>query len=147
MPQIERDYVDTGEVTLAFRHLPLTSLHPDALKAAEAAECAGRQDHFWEMHDALFSDPTNLGVPALKERAHNLNLDETAFNSCLEGVGTIRVRQDASGARQIGINSTPTFLIGTRDSDGRVKVQQRLAGAKPAAEFAAVLDPLIASAR
>src|SRR6185436_20936742 len=50
-PQVQREYVDTGKVRYVFRHTPIERIHPQAMKAAEAAECAGTQGKFWEMHD------------------------------------------------------------------------------------------------
>lgn len=55
LPQIMKDYIDTGKVKLVYKHFPLISIHPNAQKAAEAAECAGEQGKFWEMHDAMFN--------------------------------------------------------------------------------------------
>ena len=62
MPDIVRDYVDSGKVLLSFHHLPLTALHPRAEAAAVAAECAGAQGKFWEMHDKLFASWSSQGL-------------------------------------------------------------------------------------
>ena len=56
LPELKAKYIDTGQVLLAFRHLPLDRIHPRARPAAEAAECASRQGKFWRFHDLLFAD-------------------------------------------------------------------------------------------
>mgnify|MGYP003967414105 FL=1 len=65
MPQIMENYVDTGKVNYVFRDFPL-SFHADAQKAAEAAECAGEQDMYWDMHDILFENSNALDIDSLK---------------------------------------------------------------------------------
>lgn len=57
LPRIVSEYVDTGKAFFAFRHLPLEAIHPHARRAAEAAECARRQDRFWTVHDTIFRSP------------------------------------------------------------------------------------------
>jgi protein-disulfide isomerase len=142
-PEIDRRYVQTGKVLMAFRHLPLNN-HRHAQKAAEAAECAGQQGRFWEMHDALFEHQEALDLTSLRVRAQKLGLNRKKFDSCLEGQMAEKVRADLSTARVLSISGTPTFLIGTREPDGRVKVAQRLRGAQRLGEFQKALDGLLA---
>lgn len=144
LAQIDKEYVAPGKLLLAFRHLPL-NIHPHALRAGEAAACAARQTKFWEMHDALFADSAPLTDEGLIARAKRLGMDLTAFNACLKGVGTISVRQDASQARELGISSTPTFLLGQNQADGNIKVMQRLSGAAPFASFKRAIDSVLTS--
>lgn len=140
-----REYVDTGRVLLAFRHLPLDQIHPLARKAAEAAECAGRQGKFWEMHDRLFIDPTKLSITDLHAHAATVGLQGNAFERCLAGEAADRVTQDVAEAARLQVYGTPGFLIGTMTSDGRVRVTDRLSGAQPIQAFKAILDRLLAS--
>src|SRR5262245_2735820 len=70
LPVVERDYIAPGRVLLVFKHLPLRSIHPAALPAAQAAECAGAQGRFWPMHDRLFQVSPALDRKTLLERAH-----------------------------------------------------------------------------
>lgn len=142
--QLDDAYISTGKILFAFRNLPLTNLHPDALKAAEAGQCAARQGKFWEMHDLLFEAPHNLKEPSLLERARKLRLDIAAFETCLKGSGTVPVRQEMSAARALRITGTPTFLIGTLQADGNVKVTHRMSGFQSFAAFQDVLEPLLA---
>ncbi len=99
-------------VALVYRHLPLTDLHPFALPAAQAAEAAGAQGKFWEMHDALFENQGMLDEDALPAMASNLGLDAQRFARELdEGVHRARVEADAAQAAALGAHSTPTFFI------------------------------------
>jgi protein-disulfide isomerase len=102
-----------NEVRLVFRNRPLPELHPDAVMAARAAVCAGRQDKFWEMHDAMFGDQSALGEAALKDTAARLGLDRQRFDSCLDDArGTLQALSvDNQAANELGINSTPYFFI------------------------------------
>jgi protein-disulfide isomerase len=102
-----------------FRHFPLATAHPHAQHAAEAAEVAGAQGKFWEMHDVLFENQSALDDPDLAEYAEALGLDLDQFVRELTGhVHAAHVREDfLSGARS-GVNGTPTFFInGTRHDD------------------------------
>jgi protein-disulfide isomerase len=144
-PELLSRYVETGRVLFVFRNLPLDRIHPDALRAAEAAECAHRQGKFWEMHDRLFADPRRLGIEELEVRAINIGLDTPTFKRCFGGAGTVRVRQDLSSGRQMGLSSTPVFFIG-RSLGGEVTVTHRVAGAQPLEAFASILDSLLAEA-
>jgi protein-disulfide isomerase len=101
-----------GQVALVYRHLPLADLHPFATAAAEAAEAAGAQGKFWEMHDALFENQGMLDEDALPALASNLGLDAQRFARELdEGKHSARVEADARQADALGASSTPTFFI------------------------------------
>lgn len=99
-------------MTLVFRHLPLTDLHPFAGPAAQAAEAAGAQGKFWEMHDALFENQGMLDEDALPAMAASLQLDADRFRSELEGgQHSARVESDVRAAHAAGASGTPTFFI------------------------------------
>lgn len=99
-------------VALVYRHLPLNDLHPFAEPAAEAAEAAGAQGKFWEMHDALFENQDMLDEDALPALASSLGLDAQRFASELkDGKHADRVEQQAEEARALGARGTPTFFI------------------------------------
>jgi len=99
-------------VALVYRHLPLTDLHPFAAPAALAAEAAGAQNKFWEMHDALFENQGMLDEDALPPIAASLGLDAQRFER-EQGDGThrARVEADARQAGALGARGTPTFFI------------------------------------
>ena len=145
LPALEAKYVCTGRLLVAFRHLPLPN-HPFALKAGQASECAGNQGKFWQMHDLLFKDPSQLDDASLRSHARTLRLDGNRFDDCLAGRMEEKVRTDALQARSLRVSSTPTFFIGALQADGRVKVVQRLSGAQPAAAFESAIASITADA-
>jgi protein-disulfide isomerase len=142
LPTIQKQYVDTGKVLLAFRELPL-DIHPFARKAAEGALCAGRQGKFWLFHDALFADQQALDTPSLRGHAVRLGLDAKAFDECLGGQTAAVVAADRQNADSFGISGTPTWFVGTVVGPRRVKVAERFSGALPIAQFQGRLDELL----
>jgi protein-disulfide isomerase len=107
------------QLRFVFRNFPITNLHPHAEHAAEAAEAAGAQKHFWEMHDALFEHQNALDDRHLSSYAAAIGLDVARFDRELSGhVQTKRVREDFSSGVRSGVNGTPTFFInGIRHDD------------------------------
>ena len=106
-------------IRFAFRNFPLTTIHPHAERAAEAAEAAGAQGRFWEMHDCLFENQHALEDEDLLGYAALVGLDIPRFVRDLrEGRYLNRIREDfLSGARS-GVNGTPTFFINGVRHDG-----------------------------
>ncbi len=101
-----------GRLRFVFRHLPLPDVHPHAPLAAEAAEAAGAQGKFWEMHDLLFRNQDKLLARDLERYAAELGLDVERFARDLrDGRLRPRVAQDAEGADAAGVVGTPTFFI------------------------------------
>ncbi len=101
-----------GELCFVFRHFPLTRVHPHAERAAEAAEAAGAQGRFWQMHDLLFENQDALEDADLLSYARMLGLDLARFALELDnGVYTARVRADFLSGVRSGVNGTPTFFI------------------------------------
>jgi len=142
-PELQKEYLDTGKVQLAFRHLPLDQIHPNARKAAEAAECAGKQGKFWEMHDAMFVDPKRLSQMDIQGYAAATGLRKVDFDRCLAGEATARVAEDVAEAMRLQVYGTPAFLVGTVESDGRLRVLERMSGAQQIGSFRTVLDRLL----
>jgi len=145
-PQVERDYVSAGKIRYVFRHYPLERIHPRALKAAEAGECAHQQGKFWEMHTRLFANQQALAESDLVKSAEALGLNSAAFQQCLAGRTTERIRHDQADGSRAGISGTPMFFLGTTMTDGKVHVLRKLSGAKPYAAFKAAIDEMLASA-
>jgi protein-disulfide isomerase len=121
--------------------MPLQEIHPQAVMAAESAECARQQGKFWQMHDALFVDQ-RLDEATLVEKAQLNGVDLDQFSECVRGEGGIRVRQDLAAARALGLAVTPTFLIG-RDVGGAVKVEQILTGVRGVDVFISAIESVL----
>jgi protein-disulfide isomerase len=95
-----------------FRNFPLTQIHPNAQNAAEAAESAGAQNKFWDMHDCLFEHQQALGVEHLVQYATMLGLDLNQFVYDLSNhVHSPRIREDFLSGVRSGVNGTPTFTL------------------------------------
>jgi protein-disulfide isomerase len=102
-----------------FRNFPLSVVHPHAESAAEAAEFAGSQGKFWEMHDLLLESQDRLGRILYLELALKLELPVDALREALEsGTYRPRVRADFTGGIRSGVKGTPTFFINGRRYDG-----------------------------
>jgi protein-disulfide isomerase len=108
------------DVRFAFRHFPLTQVHPFALDAALAAEAAGAQGRFWQMHDLLFEHQDQLGRNGLIALAKALGLDLDRFShDVTERTFEPKVRRDFMSGVRSGVNGTPTFFInGVRHNGG-----------------------------
>lgn len=141
-PTLRRELVATGKVRWVFKNFALEEIHPDASAAAVAAACGGEQGHFWEMHDLLFGvnllpfvvEP--LSADTFLRAASNLNLSMAGFERCLkQGDADERVRSDREAAEQIGIQGTPTFLLGITVGASRVEVADVIPGSLSAVDF------------
>jgi protein-disulfide isomerase len=142
-PVLKRQYIDTGRLFWVFRHLPLKSAHPMAETAARAAHCASEVGSFWQLHGLLFEQAT-LDVGIVKDAMRRAGIASGFSEDCLTKQSTQRrIEEDLRSAAELAVSSTPTFMIGTRQPDGRVRIVQRLHGAQPPRRFAEVLDTLI----
>jgi len=112
MEQVMDEY--EGQVRRVWVHFPLTSIHPHAMKASEATECAGEQGKFWEMHDIIFENQTAMTVDNLKSYAKNIGLSSSEFDTCLDDSKySSKVQQHMQAAQSAGITGTPgTFVNG-----------------------------------
>ena len=112
----------------AFRNFPLANMHPHAEHAAEAAEAAGAEDRFWEMHDLLFEHQSALEDEDLAQYASSLGLDaDRLISQVLAGAHTARIREDVQGGARSGVNGTPTFFINGVRYDGEPEVDALVA--------------------
>lgn len=115
--RIQAQYKD--QVKFVFRDLPLSSIHPNAQKAAEAAQCAHEQGKFDQYHDRLFLNQNRLSVTDLKNHAAAINLDTQRFDNCLDsGEYEEEVLSDAADALAAGASGTPTFFFNGNRVDG-----------------------------
>ncbi len=138
-PEIDSLYIATGKVRWAFVNFPLTSVHDNALAAAEVALCAARQNAFWRVHDLLYQHQ-DVWAPLKQPEAFFLTLADSAKISrpallaCVQSPATREtLQQEAEGATRSGANSTPSFYI-----EGGL-----LTGAQPMPIFRQVLDSII----
>ena len=141
---MERDYIQTGKVKYVSRDLPLESIHPLAMKAAEATHCAGDQGKYWEMHDRLFANQRELARPDLSKHAQALGLDMAAFDQCVDtGKSAARIRKDMAEAQSLQVNGTPTFFLGLTDPNGSQVKGVRMTGAQPYQTFKDAIERLL----
>lgn len=138
LKQVKEEYGD--DITFQFRNFPLTQIHPNAMAAHRAAEAAGKQGKFFEMHDLMYEnqdswsplpDPTSI----FEGFAKQLNLDIAVFNSDVaseEVAATINA--DIKAGQEAGANSTPTFVING----------QKIENPKSLDEFKRLIDEAIA---
>ncbi len=109
------------EVTLVYKHFPLTQIHPEALPAATAAWAANKQGKFWEYHDALFANQAKLGEIFYLETANNLKLDIKKFTADRK-IAEAEIVKDFQLGRKLGIEGTPTFIINGESISGAATV-------------------------
>jgi protein-disulfide isomerase len=120
-----------GQIKLVYRDFPISSIHPAAQRAAEAAHCAGEQGKFWEFHDVLYDKQADIPTMDFREQAAALGLDAAAFQACLEdGRHRQTVARHYADGLKAGVSGTPAFFI-----NGRL-----LSGAQPLEAFKAVID-------
>jgi protein-disulfide isomerase len=130
---------DFGDVRYVWRHLPLSDVHPHAQLAAEAAEAAGEQGAFWEMHDLLLDHQDRLGAGDVVGYAEELGLDVERFADQLrDHAGAARVAEDVDSADLSGVSGTPTFFINGRRHYGAYDIDTLTAAVRTARARAAV---------
>jgi protein-disulfide isomerase len=143
-PQIDTEYISTGKIQYVFIDYPIEQLHPEAFKAHEAANCAGDQGKYWEMHARLFAQPTrDLGL--LLSQAPSLGLDGGKLRACLDSNKYAKpVRDSVERMEQLGIDSTPTFLLGVTPAAGQpMRIVKVVKGAVPFTEFKKAIDSVL----
>lgn len=140
-PRIRKEYIDTGKVKLVFRDFPIVQIHPEALLASMAVDCAGEQHKYWEYHDKVFREQYNKGddlvrfkAADLKKWAKDIKLDPAGFDQCLDSEKyRNEVLKDKADGDAVSVQGTPTFFI-----NGHV-----IGGAQPYPAFKAVIDDLL----
>jgi protein-disulfide isomerase len=147
LPQIEKEYIETGKLKYVYADFPLESIHPKALKAHEAANCAGDQGKYWDMHGLIFENRSAMEPDDFRKHAGSLGLDMTKFNTCLDsGMYTDEVRKDMAEGRKAGVRGTPTFFLGlTGDDENKVKVTKIIRGARSFPAFKEAIEGLLST--
>ena len=122
-------------ITVVFRHFPVRSSHPRAWPAACAAEAAGRQGRFWEMHDLLFADQARLEDPHLWDRARSLGLDLERFDADRRSDDVrAHVKVDFRSGVRAGVVTTPAVFAwrdGQADPVDRADLDRRFGAGSP----------------
>ena len=140
---LDKEYVQTGKVRLAYLNYPLTSIHRNARASAEAAMCASVQNKFWPLHDALFASQARWEgavdpMPAFDSLAVAAGVNPVAWRSCMTSHATgPLIDADRDRSKSAGVQSTPTFFVGDR----------KLEGAYPADSFRVAIEAALAKAR
>ena len=107
------------DLKFVFRNFPLSEIHPDAFTAAVAAEAAGLQDKYWEMHDIIFENQQALDLESLFPYAKAIGLDVKRFkNDIQKNELANKVEQDFESGIRSGVNGTPSFFINGRKYNG-----------------------------
>ena len=138
-PDLRDVVIDSRQLRHAIFNFPL-EMHPRARPAAAAAECAGRQGRFWEMHDRLFAEDKKLSMDDFLNSGEDIGLDVNAFSRCLMSDAHLQITSDVAEARRLGVSATPTFFVGRIASDGSgVVLTKRIRGLLSAAELRNVI--------
>jgi len=128
--KLKQKYIDTGLVKFVYRDFPFT-FHKYAQKSAEAAECAGEQDKYYEMHDKLFILGVEGGINEYKKYAEDLGLNSSEFNECLDsGKMAVETNKDMLDGQLAGVTGTPAFFINGVN----------IVGNQPISEFEKIID-------
>lgn len=141
-PIIKEAYVKTGKLRYVYRDYPLP-FHKEAEKAHEAANCAGEQGKYWEMHDRIFGNQAQMQVQNLRESAEALGVNMLAFNACLDsGKYADEIKKDIEDGNKAGVQGTPTFILGQTRETGEVE-GPLIRGAQPTDNFKKEIDRLL----
>ncbi len=140
---LDKEYVQTGKVRLAYLNFPIASLHPNAHAASEAAMCASVQGKFWELHSSLFNTQDKWAkqqqpMATFDSLARASGVELTAWRSCMTShAANPLIDADRSRSSAAGVQSTPTFFVGDR----------KIEGAYPVDSFRVAIDQALAKAR
>ncbi|MDH5751165.1 MAG: DsbA family protein [Deltaproteobacteria bacterium] len=144
LPQIKKNYIDTGKLRLVVMDLPLTRIHPMAFKAAQGTLCAAEQGKFFQMSDALFQVSNKLDLQAITAAALKVGLDGKDFSDCINSERhNDRVEESLKLAVSKGFSGTPSFLLGT-SGENQVQQAQKLIGAQPYSVFEKAIEAALA---
>ena len=150
-PMVLNGYITPGKVLATFWNLPLPGLHPMAIKAAAAAECAGRQGLFWPVHDLLFGVEDDqrwkedwLSEASVQAHLRVARVDLRQFEDCYPAAGAAVVQKDLERAESFGVTGTPTLFLGRMQPDHSLKVLRIVKGVTTAAGMKQILDDIFA---
>jgi len=111
-PELKKQYIDTGKVRFISRDYPL-SFHQHAMKAAQAAHCAGDQGKFWQLKDALMANSARLTPELITSLVRDTGIDMGKFQACMDEEKHLpEIKEEIAAANAVGINGTPSFVVG-----------------------------------
>jgi protein-disulfide isomerase len=152
MPEIVKNFVDTGKAIYVFRDLPLSFHEPNATEQATALQCVFSEygsKKYYELADKIFETTTSnkgLAKDKLVEIMYASGVDQGKFNDCFNNQKTLaEVQKDAADAAKAGISGTPGFVVGVLDKDGNVD-GVKISGAVPYANFQSTIEEQLARA-
>jgi protein-disulfide isomerase len=120
-----------NQVTLVYKFLPLTQIHPEAMSSAKAAWAAGQQGKFWEFHNALFENQQKLGEPLYVATAKALNLDLKRFDQDRNSqAASAAIQKDVEMAEKLGVTGTPFVVMNDQVISGGVQLDNLEAALK-----------------
>ncbi len=143
LPLLLENYIDSGKVKLVYRDFPIQNIHPNAMPAAVAAECADEQGKYWQYHDKLFENQnqwakleTTEAVEIFSQYSVEIDLNQEQFETCLtSGKYVNEIRNDLNDGREYGVTGTPGFFVGSDDL-GFVELK----GAQPFESFKKIIE-------
>ncbi|MGB7292085.1 MAG: thioredoxin domain-containing protein [Thermodesulfobacteriota bacterium] len=144
LPSLEKEYITTGKVRLVFRDYPL-EFHKNALPAAIAANCAGEQGKYWEVHDFLFENPNKLDTASILSSTVELNLNHEKFEQCVnDKTKETEINKDFQEGQLYGVRGTPSFFIGKTEDNENEMTGVYIRGAQPFQVFKTEIDKFLA---
>ena len=150
LPELKKEFIDTGKVRFVYRDMPIKQLHPLAMEKSLAANCArdqGGDQSYYNYHDEIFARTTakedTLVKDELKQIAADLGYNTGQFNECLDTAKyNNEVNTDMADAIKIEAFGTPSFVVGASNSDGSVE-GELIEGAMPYAQFRLIIEGIL----
>jgi protein-disulfide isomerase len=137
--KIDEEYISKGKVKLVFRDYPLP-FHKKAIPAAVAANCAGEQGKYWEVHDFLFENPGKLDAASVISSSAGIGLDKAKFEACVNDKSKEKeIEKDVEDGQKYGVRGTPSYFIG-KTTDGDEITGTFIRGAQPYTVFKELID-------
>ena len=145
LPTLTSEFIDTGKLLLAFRHIPLPN-HPRGRVAAVMSTCAHDAGRFWDVHDRLFLRDNDLSDASLHAAWTAVGLAPAGFAECIASQERDAEMDEAvKDARALQIGSTPTVFIGRMTERGELKATHAISGVKPTTDYVAAINQALGS--
>ncbi len=142
-PNLKNLYIDKGKVRFYVVDLPL-DIHPQAMLAAQAGQCAADQGKFWSVHDLMEEEAAPLERSKISELAAKADIEMSAFNKCLaDARHEASIKSGVAAFFKLGIHATPTFIIGKSTPTG--VEGELLVGAMPLGAFQQKIESIVGS--